>query len=674
MAKIRYHLLRPIKRGQNEYGLGQLHIKCLLAMAIVLLLFVYYKWSTETTINLTIESTINLPIHSIIPPTEISTIQTDAPQEIVLNSSISQYFVYTENCRMPAVNPFTSDVLKIFHKTAYKKCDISKDLITVNYDESKGNYSLHINRANIRCCYKPILRAGDRTQADNLYKLLRCSNFKQDFVVPKHINAIITECRWLRGRTILQQDAFSFVHPKPKATPKPTAKATVAEEEERRPSVLLWGIDSMSRMNFERTMPQMFKYLREENWFELQGYNKMGDNTFPNLMAVLTGFNNTRSQQVCRPKEVGGMDACPMLWKAYKKKGYMTAYAEDWSLYATFNHLLSGFRVPPTDYYARPFILAIDKELKKEYEMGIPYCVGRRHSAEYVYDAAVQFNRVYRNQTTFGMFWTNSFSHNDFALPTSMDARLFEYMRALKQSGTFENSIVVFFSDHGMRFGDLRNLANGFLEERMPVLYIWLPIWFREKYPQFTLGLQRNKNRLTSPYDIYATLRHILELETPQEKLPLPEGCPKCHSVFFEAAASRSCKDVAIDPHWCTCQDYEKIAVDEPTAVQIAKQLVKATNDYLIAQNLTELCETLRLTNIQSVLRDKNLDTAKTEFYLIRYEAEPAECLFEASTTWNNATNRIAVTVPEISRLTAYSQVSECVKDAIAKKFCICSN
>jgi len=89
---------------------------------------------------------------------------------------VPNYFVYTPNCRMPAVNPFTSDVLKILHKTAYKKCDNNKDLITVNYDDKERRYSLHTNKQNISCCFKPILRSGDRTQADYLYKYLNLKN------------------------------------------------------------------------------------------------------------------------------------------------------------------------------------------------------------------------------------------------------------------------------------------------------------------------------------------------------------------------------------------------------------------------------------------------------------------------------------------------------------------
>jgi len=105
-----------------------------------------------------------------------------------------------------------------------------------------------------------------------------CSNFHQDFVVPQQIDAIITECRRLEDRVLLQQDAFGFVQSKNGSNGSKQTSVNASGDGEsfgKRPSVLLWGIDSMSRMNFQRTMPLMFKYLREENWYELQGYNKV---------------------------------------------------------------------------------------------------------------------------------------------------------------------------------------------------------------------------------------------------------------------------------------------------------------------------------------------------------------------------------------------------------------
>jgi hypothetical protein len=44
---------------------------------------------------------------------------------------------------------------------------------------------------------------------------------------------------------------------------------------ERPLSVLLLGIDSVSRLNLIRAMPNTAQHLYDTGWFELKGYNKM---------------------------------------------------------------------------------------------------------------------------------------------------------------------------------------------------------------------------------------------------------------------------------------------------------------------------------------------------------------------------------------------------------------
>lgn len=41
-------------------------------------------------------------------------------------------------------------------------------------------------------------------------------------------------------------------------------------------SVLIMGIDTVSRMHLYRAMPQTTQYLLNTGWFELRGYNKVG--------------------------------------------------------------------------------------------------------------------------------------------------------------------------------------------------------------------------------------------------------------------------------------------------------------------------------------------------------------------------------------------------------------
>ncbi|EDV48332.1 uncharacterized protein LOC6553447 [Drosophila erecta] len=599
--------------------------------------------------------------------TEISTIahtdkaiESSISQHYALEESGRKYFVNSPKCKMSHPNPFARNIQHIYKKHSYIVCDKSRDMITVIFNESDSTYRLHKNE-NSTCCFKQILRAGSSANADNQYKLRPCVEFQQDHLVPNEVTAMLTYCRRPPFDKVSQMDAFSFVHPRKDQINNRTSL------HKRRPSVLLWGIDSISRMTLELTMPRMYEYLNNQHWFELQGYNKMGDNTFPNLMAILTGFNKTYANARCHPDKVRGLDACPFIWKDFKDKGYTTAYAEDWSKFSTFDYSSSGFFNPPTDVYGRPLVLAVENELRITQQGQMPYCLGRKPASEYIYDLGVQFTMVNRNSTFFGMFWTNTFSHNDFSMPSVMDERMVKYMRTLDKNGIMDNTIIIFFSDHGTRFGPLRKLDSGFVDERLPFIYIRVPRWIREKYPKLLRNLQVNRNRLTSPYDIHASLRHILELDTPKDRLPRPEGCSTCHSVFEEVDWSRNCSQAGIEEHWCTCDTFSEVATTDPSARSMSTQLVESINKYVASKKGAERCRLLKLNRISSVQRRGN-----SSRYLIQLSVMPGDALFEATVEWDASAQRIPVQMPSISRLNTYAKMSKCSSVKEIKKYCIC--
>ena len=51
-------------------------------------------------------------------------------------------------------------------------------------------------------------------------------------------------------------------------------------KQKRKLNVLLFGMDSLSRLNFHRFLPKTVKFLKDDlNALEFVGYNKVGDNT-----------------------------------------------------------------------------------------------------------------------------------------------------------------------------------------------------------------------------------------------------------------------------------------------------------------------------------------------------------------------------------------------------------
>lgn len=94
-------------------------------------------------------------------------------------------------------------------------------------------------------------------------------------------------------------------------------------------SVIIFGTDSASRLNMRRHLPKTYQYLTETlGAVELLGYNKVGDNTFPNLIPVLGGLSATELvNHSCVPKKEK-FDHCRWIWKDFKKNGYVTAFLE----------------------------------------------------------------------------------------------------------------------------------------------------------------------------------------------------------------------------------------------------------------------------------------------------------------------------------------------------------
>jgi len=153
-------------------------------------------------------------------------------------------------------------------------------------------------------------------------------------------------------------------------------------------------IDSMSRLSFTRTMSHTRKVLEGLGAVEMFGYTKgqgpttswqlwcisefilvlfleewksslstlmfpVGENTIPNVMAALGGYSDAEMRDSCFLSDQMAQDGCPYLWDRFSGANYLTALIEDAPLLAIFNYLKTGFVQQPTDFYFRPFMLAV---------------------------------------------------------------------------------------------------------------------------------------------------------------------------------------------------------------------------------------------------------------------------------------------------------------------------
>lgn len=104
-------------------------------------------------------------------------------------------------------------------------------------------------------------------------------------------------------------------------------------------------------------------------------------------------------------------------------------------------------------------------------------------------------------------------SHDSYNLVGVADDDLLELLQDLNNSGVLNDTMLVLMADHGHRFAEIRNTLQGKLEERMPFFAFVLPQWFQSQFREEYNNLRENSNKLTTPFDIYSTMRNVLDRE-----------------------------------------------------------------------------------------------------------------------------------------------------------------
>lgn len=116
-------------------------------------------------------------------------------------------------------------------------------------------------------------------------------------------------------------DYFSFVPPKKEVEER--CNRLNQNQDENWVNVAIIGLDALSRLNFQRQMPSSHSYLIDQmGAIEMYGFNKVGDNTFPNLVPTLMNLSDDEVQKVCWPDKDSFFDNCPFIWNQYRDRGY----------------------------------------------------------------------------------------------------------------------------------------------------------------------------------------------------------------------------------------------------------------------------------------------------------------------------------------------------------------
>ncbi|XP_076266476.1 uncharacterized protein LOC143200082 isoform X14 [Rhynchophorus ferrugineus] len=607
----------------------------------------------------TVTSTSSYPHKSTLAQKQILTTKPSTKDGV-------NYLVNSNKCKIIDMGVFSPDALKYYKALSYKKCSEKPLLTKVIKEHNVARVVIDMkspDASNITCCYSNVIRKKSKKSPDNTIEISDCKNFQHNVTITT--TAIMVKCKHNSSSKMVYENVHTtyLIDDKVK-------KKMIKYNNTRPLSVLLIGIDSISRLNFARSLPKTLKYIEERKWISLKGYNKMDDNTFPNLMAILTGFNDSMVFKTCNPKAIGNLDKCPMVWYKYRDLGYVTAYAEDSASMSTFNYIKKGFVKPPTDYYFRPYIMATEK-LKKVSVHRLYYCTGPENAGERILNLADEFANTFKDYPNFGFFWMNSFSHNNLNTPSMMDNRLRKFLIDLEDDHIYNNSLVIFLSDHGMRFGDIRRTPTGWQEERLPFIHFLFPPWFEEKYPKLLQNLRGNTNKLTTPYDLHMTLQHLLVLSGFNYTIKPSDACPQCMSLLEDIPQDRSCKEAGIVDHWCTCEGYIEHKFESNILKKINTYFMEKLGNIISSTAEGNKCVKYKIKSTSTRISERFVN--KTGNHIVLSITTDPLAEFETTITYDgNLSVNSTLTIGDISRLDYYAPHSKCITDAYLKKYCYC--
>ena len=261
------------------------------------------------------------------------------------------------------------------------------------------------------------------------------------------------------------------------------------------------------------------------------------------------------------------------------------------------------------------------------------------------------------------------------------------FLQWMKDDGHLNNTLLIFFRDHGARIDKIRNTFLGRIEDRMPVLAMYLPDHIKQRYPEIHKSMQNNTRRLTTFYDLHQTLTDILQSNFHSPSVSHFDGRERGISLLRPVPVSRSCSDAWIPEEYCACHS------SKPVNLSTDPELNNAVNGLVLELN-TRLhsvpkCAKLKLHKIQeahqilnglehtgtentgiSLFQFLRPETDHKRRYLIVIETVPGHAIFEATYELNGESE--GMLIGDITRVNKFGHQADCITEKRLRRFCYC--
>ena len=114
--------------------------------------------------------------------------------------------------------------------------------------------------------------------------------------------------------------------------------------------------------------------------------------------------------------------------------------------------------------------------------------------------------KSYQGKRKFGFTFLSDLCHRSADLLRAADNGFEARFESLKNESLLNDTMC----GHGPRYKELRHSPQGKLEHRVPFLSLTFPPWFKRNCPAHFAALGKNSQIISSLFDLYATMKHLL--------------------------------------------------------------------------------------------------------------------------------------------------------------------
>jgi hypothetical protein len=281
--------------------------------------------------------------------------------------------------------------------------------------------------------------------------------------------------------------------------------------------------------------------------------------------------------------------------------------------------------------------------------------------------------------TELGHDWLEQISIGDFDISSFFES----------QHKNLKDSFVIVFADHGHRFDPIRQSMIGRIEERMPFFSISIPENLQRKIPKLQDIVIENSKKLTSFWDLYITLKDILDLTTTntwdtlnnsiQDESKFRQCSPRGLSLLRPIPTKRNCAGAGIPEDFCICQRETQISINDTRVQEAAKKVVAEVNRLLEPES--DQCSTLFLDKIehaQTFLPNVKIALDGNSGFYVMYRVaitvQPSNAFLEGTVRHLISNEKDYTIVGDINRINKYGNQSSCVNIPLLRKYCYCKN